>query len=132
MTIHPSQILFYAGGRSLELFGTPSRRVAPIARRGEDIIETFTRATPPASYIDANGEIKLAEVDALRIDMVDLDGDGVRETPAFVVEDARDNDFTRAEELNDGVWTKLNASCAGGDINTTTAPDGKTTADKPK
>lgn len=126
MAIHPSQILFYAGGRSLELFGTPSRRVAPIARRGEDIIETFTRAST-GTYIDANGEVKLAEIDALRIDMVDLDGDGIRETPAFLLEDTRTNGFTRSEELNDAAWTKTRATVSA---NTLTAPDGLVTADK--
>ena len=76
MTIHPSQILIHVGGNALKLFGTPSRRVAPIARRGEDIIETFTRAST-GPYIDRTGEVKLAETNALRINMVDFDGDGV-------------------------------------------------------
>ena len=126
MTIHPSQILFYAGGRSLELFGTPSRRVAPIARRGEDIIETFTRAST-GSYIDANGEIKLAESGLQRIEMVDLDGDGVRET-TFLLEDTRTNVCLRSQEVDNGSWS--NEATPTITVNDATAPDGTVTADK--
>ncbi len=126
MAIHPSQILFYAGGRSLELFGPPSRRTTPIARRGEDIIETFSRASI-GSYVDANGEVKLAEIDALRIDMLDLDVAGTFDTPALVLEGARTNAFTKSEELDDAAYTKTRATVSA---NAVAAPDGKTTADK--
>lgn len=127
MAISPSQILIHVGGNALKLHGTASRRVAPIARRGEDVIETFTRAAPPASYRDAGGEVKLAEIDALRVNMLDLDVAGVFDLPAIGLEDTRTNGFTRSEELDNAAWTKTRATVT---INATTAPDGKTTADK--
>ena len=127
--ITPDQILFQAGGRCLELYGTPYRRTRPKTRGGEEVAQTFTRAST-GSYIDRDGEVKLAESGLQRIDMVDLDGDGIRETPAFLLEDARTNGFTYSEQLDNGVWVKTRASCSGGAINATTAPDGNTTADK--
>ena len=127
MAIHLSQILFYAGGRSLELSGPPSRRTTTIARRGEDIIETFSRAST-GSYIDRNGEIKLAESGLQRIDMVDLDGDGIRETPAFLLEDTRTNVLLRAQEIDNGAYTNIGTPIVT--ANDAVAPDGTTTADE--
>ncbi len=127
MAIHPSQILFYAGGRCLELYGTPSRRVAPIARRGEDIIETMVRAGT-GHYIDYNGELKLAEANALRIEMVDLDADGlVWELPTVLLEDTRTNLLLRSKELDDAAHTKTRSSVSA---DADTGPDGTTSADR--
>lgn len=126
MAITPDQILFFAGGRSLELYGTPYRRTRPKTRGGEEVAQTFTRSST-GSYIDRDGEIKLAESGLQRINMVDLGTDGIRETPTFLLEDTRTNGFTRSEELDNAAWTKIRATVSA---NATTAPDGKTTADK--
>ncbi len=126
MGIHPSQILFYAGGRSLELFGPPSRRTAPIARRGEDIIETFSRAST-GSYVDAKGEVKLAESAVQRIEMADIVTAGVFDTPTFLLEKRRTNGVIRAAEFDNASWTKTRASVSA---NADTAPDGATVADR--
>ena len=124
--ITPDQILFYAGGRSLELYGTPYRRTRPKTRGGEEVAQTFTRAST-GSYTDRDGEVKLAESGLQRIDMVDLDGDGIRETPAFLLEDARTNLLLRSEELDNASWTKVRSSIG---TNTDVAPDNLTTGDR--
>ena len=127
MAIHPSQILVHVGGNALKLYGTPSRRTTPVARRGEDVIETFNRAST-GTYIDANGGIKLAETNGLRVNMVDLDGDGVRETPAFLLEASRTNVCLRAQEIENAAWSDLGTPVVT--ANDAVAPDGTTTADK--
>lgn len=127
MAIHPSQILHWSGGNVVKLLGTASRRTAPIARRGEEIIETFTRATPPASYVDAIGEVKLAEVDALRVNMLDLDVAGVFDVPAIGLEDTRQNVCLQSEDLGT-TWADVATPVLT--LNDAVAPDGKTTADK--
>ena len=127
MTITPDQILIHVGGNALKLYGTPYRRTRPTIRGGEEVAQTFTRAST-GSYIDRDGEIKLAESGLQRIDMVDLDGDGVRETPAFLLEDTRTNVCLRSQEVDNGSWS--NEATPTITVNDATAPDGTVTADK--
>jgi hypothetical protein len=123
--ITPDQILFLAGGRSLALYGTPHRRTRPKTRGGEEFVQTFSRSGT-GSYVDRDGEVKLAESGLQRITMVDLDGDGVRETPTILLEDIRTNGFTKSHEIDNIVWTKARGAISA---NAGTAPDGLTTAD---
>lgn len=73
--------------------------------RAGDSIEsaTFTRADT-ASYIDKGaGTLKSAASGKARLNFVDLDSDGVRETPALLQEMTRTNLITLSE--NFGSWT---------------------------
>lgn len=92
---------------------------------------TFTRAdaTTCATRIKRDGTIETVAANVLRIEWVDLDGDGVRETPGILLEGSRTNAFTFSEDFTNAVWTKLDA----GDSVTpdaTAGPDTVVSADK--
>lgn len=86
---------------------------------------TFTRAGV-AYEIDSDGVLQEKTTDILRIDFLDLDGDGIRETPAFSLEAASTNLFTHADAFDDGDWTKNNVTV---EADSGEAADGSTTAD---
>ena len=125
MSIHPRDILFYGGGAALEKFGTLCQRRAPAFRGGEEVIETFTR-TGTAYFKDRSGVLRYAEENAPRVHWLDLDDDGVMETPALLLEQARTNAWTYSEDLSDAAWGKQECTITAND---TTAPDGASTAD---
>ncbi len=114
-----SALLFHAGAECYDFYGSLSKRTS----LEEDVAETFTRATPPAYYVDRNGVLRLAEVDALRTEWTGSDFS----TPNVLLEGARTNAWTRSEALDDAAWTKTRCSISA---DATTAPDGATTADK--
>src|SRR6267142_838763 len=79
-------------------------------RTGQNIPRaTFTRAdaTTCATYIKNDGLVYTAAANVLRTEWVDLDGDGVRETPGLLLEGSRTNQFIRSEAIDDGAWTKV-------------------------
>ena len=125
--ITPEQVLFRAAGRALSRFGTSSMRRHIPQRGGEDVIETLTRADT-GRYVDYNGTVQTAENNALRIEMVDLDGDGVRDIPAFSLEGARTNVCLEAERLDQNPWANIETPIVT--ANDAIAPNGATTADK--
>lgn len=84
MSMRPSDLVFYAGGEALRDYGVFVRRTAP----AEDNPETLTRSVV-APYVDPAGVDKLAAANIPRADWVDLDSDGVRETPMLRL-DAQD------------------------------------------
>lgn len=86
---------------------------------------TFTRSSS-GYQIDADGVLRLKSTDLLRIDYLDLDNDGERETPSIVVECASTNKFTRSIEFSNAAWTKVNSTA---DANVGAAPDLSTQAD---
>jgi hypothetical protein len=100
--IQPSDLLVRVGGKSLLRYGTLTRRVAPIARGGEQLQETFTRSTVGA-FRDKTGVGRLAGVNKPRVQWYDLDGDGIYETPTLFSEGARTQLVTDPE--NFGAWT---------------------------
>lgn len=92
---------------------------------GFDPNYTFTR-TGSAFEIDEDGVLQSKSTDLLRIDYVDLDGDGERETPTFALEDASTNVLIRVDEFDNAAWTKTNMSV---EPDAGLAADGSTTAD---
>src|SRR3990167_7986824 len=80
---------------------------------------TFTRSSS-AYQVDADGVLRLKSTDLLRLDYLDLDNDGERETPSIVVELASTNKFTRSIEFSHAAWTKTAATA---DANQGAAPD---------
>src|SRR6266576_5866215 len=102
-----SQILFALSGKSLMTLGTLPWRKSPQPRGGE-IPYTHTRAdggTPVATYIDYDGTIRLAAQNTLRIEWVDLDGDGIRESPGILLEGSRINLIENDDYETDTVGT---------------------------
>lgn len=124
--VKPSDILLRVGGRTLARHGVLA--VAGSRRGPVELPFTHTRASAQAdTYIDRDGLIRKAAANVPRIEWVDLDGDGVRETPGILPEGSRTNSLSRSEEMDDAVWQKTRASITA---NATTAPDGTSSADK--
>ncbi|HEX6938208.1 MAG TPA: hypothetical protein VF158_02260 [Longimicrobiales bacterium] len=104
--IRPENILFWAGGNVLARYGTLARRTTPGATG-----ITFTRAAGPAALIGRDGRVRQAASDRPRVEWLDLDGDGVREAPAVLVEGERENvlfnssNFAAGTEWNGWVGT---------------------------
>jgi len=92
MEVMERNILLRVGGRTLQRYGVLAVGSVGIGRT-EEIKETFTRAdaTTCATYIDRDGIIRLAAANVPRIEWVDLDGDGIRETPGILLEGIRQN-----------------------------------------
>ena len=65
--------------------------------------------------------------DDTAVEWVDQDGDGVRETPLLLLEDARTIGWTYPEDLTNAVWTKTNSAIQDDVV---VAPDGAATGDK--
>lgn len=73
----------------------------------ELIKPTFTRGSIGTAS-GRDGAPYTFAVDVPRIEYVDLDGDGVRETPGLLLEGQRTNLILRSEELNNATWIKEN------------------------
>src|SRR5690606_14976927 len=86
----------------------------------------FSRASG-ATLIDRTGTLQEVGQNVPRVEWLDLDGDGVRETPTLLLEPAGTNAFTWSEDLSRSSWTKVRSSVTA---NAATAPDGTATADK--
>lgn len=92
---------------------------------------TFTRAdaTSCATRIQHNGLIETVAANVPRTEWVDLDGDGIRETPGTLLEGSRANLLLRSEEFDNAAWNKANITATA---NAAVAPDGTTSADELK
>ena len=88
---------------------------------------TFVRASAGGAVLDRNGRLRTPVHSQPRFEMVDLDGDGVRETPAVLLERAATNLFTFSEAFDDASWGKTAVTVTA---NAATAPDGSSNADK--
>jgi len=71
--------------------------------------------------------LKSAGSNVPRVEWVDTDSDGTRDTPTLLLEGARTNGFTYSEQLDNGGWSKTRSSIT---TNAIAAPDGASTADK--
>lgn len=100
--VRPSDVLFRAGGRCLELYGVPAVAGGGRPRTGE-LVEAFSRAdggTPLAGFYDADGLVRFAAQNVLRSQRMDTDGDGIRDSLALWFDDPRtsrglsNNDFS--------------------------------------
>lgn len=80
MTIRASDVLFIGGGVAVRRFGALSWRTSP----AEDSPEVHTRAAA-ANFVDPNGDTKQAGADVPRVEWIDDDSDGVRETPTLLL-----------------------------------------------
>jgi len=107
--------------QSLAVLGAGRGRAAPHPYN-------FSRADAStcATYIDRDGIVRLAAANKLRIEWVDLDGDGIRETPGFAFEGSRQNLLLQSEAFN-VTWSLSDATISS---NADTAPDGTATADR--
>jgi hypothetical protein len=107
----PNDILFRAGGATLVRYGVPGLKRAT---RGWELgKETFTRADAStcATSIDRLGQLRTWAANQLRLEFVDLDGDGVRETPGFVLEGSRTNLCLRSQDFAN--WSVIGTPTIG-------------------
>jgi hypothetical protein len=109
-------------GEALTRHGTLSRRTAT----WEEATETHTRASD-GSYIERDGVLKSADTNVPRVEWIDTDADGTRDTPTLLLEGARTNEWTYSELLGSAQYTLVFCTESANDI---AAPDGYTTADK--
>lgn len=73
---------------------------------------TFTRAdsTTCATAWLNTGLLSTVAAGILRIEWVDLDSDGIRETPGYLIEGARTNVVLRNRDLTNVAWTQTNCT----------------------
>lgn len=121
--VYPNDLRVYAGGKALAKYGVLVRRTAP----WEEAPLTLTRATVGYS-VNRSGVVVPAAAGVARIEWLDLDDDGARDTPAYLPEPERTNIITRSEEFDHGDWANWNQAVVVADQ--ATAPDGATTADE--
>lgn len=83
---------------------------------------TVTRAdaTTCATYLKHDGTVGTTTANTLRVEWVDTDGDGVRETPSYLLENSRPNSVTVASDATNVAWTKT--SCTA--LKNAVGPDG--------
>ena len=99
-----------------------------VARSVTDEQATFARTTAGGYTRGHFGGAHQWPQDVPRIEMHDLDSDGVFETPALLMEGARTNVGLRSEEFGDAAWADVNTPTVT--ANDVAAPDGAVTADK--
>lgn len=85
-----ADLLAYIGGEVFQKYGVAVRRTAT----WEENPETFTRDAGPAYYRARDGYFRASEANQLRVEWLDLDGDGILETPVLLLEDKRTNELT--------------------------------------
>lgn len=114
MSIRPEDIMFYGGGAALQRYGTISRRTASIGRRGEDVIETFTRTGAGGYFVARDGTIQAAAANVPRVNWIDADGDDIRDTAALLLEDEAENLVLQSDDLRAAAtpqgWTETNVT----------------------
>jgi hypothetical protein len=124
--MNPSQILFYGGGAALAKYGTLSMRRATIARAGEAVQETFTRAGTVGTWIDHGGVIRKAEANVPRVNHWDTFAGAALTSPRLLVEGARTNLSLQNQDVST-TWVNTRTTDS---VNADVAPDGTTTADR--
>lgn len=111
--IDERDVLVWVGGSALRRFGAPTRKTAPINRGGESLVEQFTRAAPDAIGTARSGKLISATTNVPRLYWVDLDGDGLRETPCIRLEGTRTNLVLRSEDFS-AAWAAINTPVLSG------------------
>ena len=119
MTLRWHDVQILTGGEIWRRYGVPLLKTRGAEIGGEALRETHARASD-ATFVDAQGTIRTAGNDVLRLDW----STGV---PALLLEPARTNNWTHSEEIDNGNWIKVAANITP---NATIAPDGQMTADK--
>lgn len=79
-------------------------------------------------FIGRDRVLHTAAVDVPRIEWVDLDGDGIRETPGLLIESSRVNSCLRSEEFDNATWGKLGTPTVV--ANAVVAPDALVSMDR--
>lgn len=123
MSIRPHDLMIYAGGEVLELYGTLVKRTAP----GEEgNVETYTRTGGNRIYsVDGSGKLIRSAAEIPGVDWI-ANQAGSRSAYLTLV-GAATNDWQWSEDEGVTYWNSVNSSWSADLI---AAPDGATTADK--
>ena len=121
-----SNLLFHFRATDLLLGHAPAEEVLQSVTGDTP---TFTRTTTGGYTRGRDGILMQWPLDVPRLEMYDLDSDGVFETPALVMEGQRENIILRSEEIDNGAWTNT-VGTPGITANDVEAPDGAVTAEK--
>jgi hypothetical protein len=71
---------------------------------------TFARAGGDAYAFDASGRVFVHPSGLPRFQLLDYDGDGIRETPGLILEPAKTNLILRSDDVTNASWTKTRSS----------------------
>lgn len=112
MSVRPQDLVFLAGGQCLQKYGTIVRGVTP----------TVSRTGTNATMVGPDGRILSAAANTARVEWLDLDGDGVLDTPALLQERAQTN-LVSSWDLTS--WSTVGSPTVTGSI---TDPAGGTAA----
>lgn len=121
MSVRLQDVLFYGGGECLQKFGVPAWRMG----RSQDVAATVTRSGAVGSFVDKDGIVRLSSANRLRVGWLDTDDDDVRDTPTLLIEETATNLLLQSEDFST-TWVNTRSSDS---TDTTTAPDGASTAD---
>lgn len=125
MNISPRDILFRCGATDLLRYGRLCRTTSPEELSALQFKETFTRASTKKA-IGPDGVVRGVGINFPAVEWYDLNGDGTRETPALLLENARTNSFLQSQALAT-TWSASNLTATN---NSASAPDATTTATK--
>ena len=110
MAVRVSDVLLRVGGRTLQRYGV----LASAGAGRTPVTHAFTRADAStcATLFGSDGLLRTAAANVMRIEWVDLDGDGVRETAGILLEGSRINIVLWNRDLTNAAWTKTNVTAA--------------------
>ena len=121
------ELLLHAGGEAVRVYGTVYRKTA----RGED--NGYTHSRSSVAQFTGTTVIRTAASGVPRIEWLDTDSDGVRETPALLLEGARTN-FVTDSAVEDATWSgttgnrTINQTSPTGALDAVLLTDGSTSA----
>lgn len=102
-------LIFHAGGECLPRYGSLVRQTRP----GEASL-AHTRTGTTAKHLARDGVIRGVDANIPAIEWLDLDGDGLLDTPIFLTQNERIN-VQDEDDLNDGIdWIPAGAAITPG------------------
>lgn len=107
MTIRMQDVLIYGGGECFQKFG---RSVWGLNRAQRVVAPTFARSGGVGAIQGKDGVLRQAGDDRQRIVYYDLDGDGVRDTPAILLEGGSTNKILHSKDLTQAAWSSTGLS----------------------
>ena len=116
MSVGPMDLILFAGGQCLEVFGTPVWRV----NRAQDVAETITRSGAVGTASGPDGILRSTSADRLRTVWI-----GGR--CYLLLEGTRENLCLHSADRSDAAWTKTRATIVPNNYG---APDGSANGDK--
>lgn len=103
--IPDADVIFEAGGRTIQRLGTIVRRTMTPRAGGEEASEAETRNDALGYSLTRSGLYMPTNVLRSRVHWYDVDGDGTIDTPLIIVESSRQNQALQSSNLADSAAT---------------------------